>query len=50
LEFEGDVEPVFCKNFQLTVDSFGEDIHIDLKDDGANIPVTNENRQGMLIS
>ena len=44
LEFEGNVEE-FGLNFQVTVDVFGEWKTYDLKPDGENIAVTNENRQ-----
>ena len=46
LEFEGDVEEVFGSTFQITYTSmYGEVKTHDLKPDGANIPVTSENRQ-----
>lgn len=46
LEYEGnDVEDIYCLNFTVTQDYFGEAKCIPLKDDGENIPVTSENKQ-----
>ena len=45
LAFDGNVEETFCQVFQMSYDFFGERRTIDLKEDGANILVTNDNRQ-----
>ncbi|GBG62284.1 hypothetical protein CBR_g29892 [Chara braunii] len=46
LSFEGDVESVFCRSFQVSVrDVFGTIKTVDLKEDGGNVMVTKENRQ-----
>ncbi|KAL2644003.1 hypothetical protein R1flu_011590 [Riccia fluitans] len=46
LHFTGDVEAVFLRSFQVTVqDIFGDMRTVDLKNDGGMIPVTRENRQ-----
>lgn len=46
LEYEGnDVEDVYCLNFTITQDYFGEAKSIPLKADGENIPVTAQNKQ-----
>ncbi|XP_045600512.2 LOW QUALITY PROTEIN: probable E3 ubiquitin-protein ligase HERC4 [Procambarus clarkii] len=46
LEYEGtDVEDVYCLNFTVTQDFFGETKSIPLKPDGENIPVTSQNKQ-----
>ncbi|CDW52534.1 E3 ubiquitin protein ligase HERC4 [Trichuris trichiura] len=46
LDYEGnDFEIVFSLAFQITVSVFGESKTIDLKPNGADIPVTKENRQ-----
>eukprot|EP01100_Stratorugosa_tubuloviscum_P011265 TRINITY_DN4_c2_g1_i1.p1 TRINITY_DN4_c2_g1~~TRINITY_DN4_c2_g1_i1.p1 ORF type:complete len:755 (-),score=258.81 TRINITY_DN4_c2_g1_i1:54-2318(-) len=45
LEFEGDVELTFCLNFTAINEIFGEQIVCELKPNGANIFVNNENRQ-----
>eukprot|EP01018_Ginkgo_biloba_P007846 Gb_36705 [translate_table: standard] len=46
LQFEGDVEEVFCRSFQVSVqDIFGEILNIELKENGSNISVTKENRK-----
>ncbi|KAI5791728.1 putative ubiquitin-protein ligase [Peziza echinospora] len=45
LEFQGDVEEVFCRNFVAEVDRFGERILVPLVPGGENIPVTNQNRK-----
>ncbi len=47
LNFEDDVESIFCRTFSVDTEAFGEIITHDLKPDGANIPVTNENREGL---
>eukprot|EP00026_Physarum_polycephalum_P001542 Phypoly_transcript_01544.p1 GENE.Phypoly_transcript_01544~~Phypoly_transcript_01544.p1 ORF type:complete len:1030 (+),score=135.85 Phypoly_transcript_01544:65-3091(+) len=45
LDFTGDVEQAFDLTFQSAYEKFGETQYYDLKPDGANIPVTNKNRQ-----
>lgn len=45
LAFEGNVEETYCRTFQIEYESpFGELIKHDLKVNGHEIPVTNENR------
>lgn len=44
---EGDVEDIFGLTFQVTYkNEFGENATFDLKENGEQIPVTNENREG----
>jgi hypothetical protein len=45
LAFDGNVEEVFCKSFYLETIAFGEIVKHELKSNGENIPVTNENRE-----
>lgn len=45
LAFEGDVENVFCRPFVAEIEAFGERRLVPLIPNGANIMVTNENRQ-----
>jgi ubiquitin-protein ligase E3 A len=45
MHFEGDVENTFCRSFTHTFDFFGEQKVVELKEGGADIPVTEENRQ-----
>jgi len=45
LNFEGNVEDVFCRTFQVETEAFGQIVKHDLKPNGAEIPLTNENRQ-----
>ncbi|KAL1918392.1 uncharacterized protein VTP21DRAFT_3052 [Calcarisporiella thermophila] len=45
LEFEGDVESIFCRDFVGEYEAFGEVQRIPLIPNGENIPVTNENRK-----
>ena len=45
LAFDGDVEAVFCQSFQVSVNVFGSVVNVDLKEGGADIPVTNANRE-----
>ena len=50
LEYEGDdVEEVFCLSFELTWMELGEERRLNLVPDGANIPVTNENREEYVL-
>jgi hypothetical protein len=44
LDFEGDVEETFMQSFTVNYDYFGEIRTVELKPDGAELPVTNENR------
>lgn len=44
LNFEGNVEEVFCRSFYIETHSFGEIIRHELKPNGESIPVTNANR------
>jgi hypothetical protein len=50
LEFEGDVESAFSQNFQIAYEVFGVQHTYDLKEGAADIPLTNENRQGPTTS
>ncbi|XP_072041888.1 LOW QUALITY PROTEIN: probable E3 ubiquitin-protein ligase HECTD2 [Amphiura filiformis] len=45
LAYEGDVEEDLCMSFQASYSVYGTVQTHDLKPNGANIPVTNENRQ-----
>ncbi|OAD74477.1 hypothetical protein PHYBLDRAFT_112040, partial [Phycomyces blakesleeanus NRRL 1555(-)] len=45
LEFEGDVENVFCRSFVAEFENFGQRKCVSLLPDGAQKMVTNENRQ-----
>ena len=46
LSFEGNVEEIYCRSFQIEYESaYGEKLKINLKENGDKIPVTNENRQ-----
>ncbi len=45
LDFEGDVEATFARNFVAEHDFFGAIRTVELKPGGSNIPVTNDNRQ-----
>ncbi|KAF2458675.1 hypothetical protein BDY21DRAFT_341019 [Lineolata rhizophorae] len=45
LEFEGDVEQTFCRDFVVEVDRYGTIVEIPLCPNGRNRPVTNDNRQ-----
>ncbi len=44
LEFEGDVENTFCREFVATYECFGSSVVVPLQENGENIPVTSENR------
>lgn len=48
LSFEGDVESVFCRPFVAELDAFGQRKWVELVPGGANIMVTNENRQAFV--
>ncbi|CAH1798913.1 unnamed protein product [Owenia fusiformis] len=45
LTFEGDVEDVFCQSFEVTTSVFGSTCSKELIPGGADIPVTNQNRE-----
>lgn len=48
LEFDDDVEATFCRSFVTEYEHFGAIRTVELKPGGANIPVTELNRQGAL--
>lgn len=48
LDFEGDVETSFCRDFIATYDQFGEIQRVPLKPGGETIPLTRDNRHGKL--
>ncbi|XP_071792610.1 probable E3 ubiquitin-protein ligase HECTD2 [Asterias amurensis] len=45
LAYDGNVEDDLCTSFQVSLPVYGTVHTVDLKADGANIPVTNDNRQ-----
>ncbi|KAF3180476.1 putative E3 ubiquitin-protein ligase [Orbilia oligospora] len=45
LEFEGDVESTFCRDFVVEVDRYGQNMQVPLVPGGENKPVTNENKR-----
>lgn len=45
LDFDGDVESTFLRNFTAEMDVFGEKITVELKNGGKDIPLTIQNRQ-----
>jgi len=45
LSYEGDVENDLCQTFQISYKSYGVVVTKDLKKNGSQIPVTNENRE-----
>ncbi|KAJ3447395.1 hypothetical protein M0812_07625 [Anaeramoeba flamelloides] len=46
LEFEGDVEQVFVRTFEISYfNDYDEEVFVDLKPNGSKIPLTNENRE-----
>jgi len=45
LEFEGDVESTFCRDFVAETERFGQLIRVPLCPNGENRPVTNSNRR-----
>ena len=50
LEYEGDdVEDIFCLTFEITWMELGEERTLELKENGADIPVTNENREEYVL-
>ncbi|XP_071443189.1 probable E3 ubiquitin-protein ligase HECTD2 [Hetaerina americana] len=44
LAYEGNVEEDMCMNFQVSLEEYGEVRTYDIKEGGADTPVTNENR------
>lgn len=44
---DDDVEHIFCRNFEISVIRLGKEVSVELKPGGADLPVTNENRQGI---
>lgn len=42
---ENDITDVLEETFSMTDESFGERKQVDLKPDGQNIPLTNENKK-----
>ena len=50
LDYEGDdVEDIFCLSFEVTWMELGEERRLDLKPDGANIPVNKSNREEYVL-
>ncbi|EDV24576.1 uncharacterized protein TRIADDRAFT_56514 [Trichoplax adhaerens] len=45
LEYDGDVEDIFCFTFEISYMSLGRMVDVELKPRGSLIPVTNENRE-----
>ncbi|CUS09549.1 unnamed protein product [Tuber aestivum] len=45
LEFEGDVESTFCRDFVVETERFGQVTRVPLCPNGENLPVTNSNRR-----
>lgn len=45
LAFKGDVESTFCRTFSVSYDVFGAKRTVELKKGGADIPLTNANRE-----
>jgi hypothetical protein len=45
LQFEGDVENVFCRCMQVEYECLGEMTTCDLVPDGGNVPITTANRE-----
>ncbi|KAF8863562.1 HECT-domain-containing protein [Acephala macrosclerotiorum] len=45
LEFDGDVEGTFCRDFVADVDRYGQPVQVPLCPDGEKRPVTNANRR-----
>jgi ubiquitin-protein ligase E3 A len=46
MEFDGDIEETFMLNFRIGYkDVFGTNLTHDLKENGASIPVTQENKK-----
>ena len=50
LDYEGDdVEDIFCLTFEQTWMEMGEERKLELKPDGANVAVTNDNREEYVL-
>lgn len=49
LNFDGDVESVYQRNFTFDEECMGVTRTIELKPNGADIPLTNENRKGFQL-
>ncbi|KAL7544039.1 hypothetical protein ACHAXR_013506 [Thalassiosira sp. AJA248-18] len=50
LEYDGDdVEDIFCLSFEVTWVEMGEERQLELKPNGANTPVTNDNREEYVL-
>lgn len=45
LEYDGDVEDVFCRDFVVEMDRYGQNIEVPLCSNGKQRPVTNRNRR-----
>lgn len=45
LEYDGEVEDIFCLTFEVTWTDFGQERSTELKPGGADVPVTNRNRE-----
>jgi E3 ubiquitin-protein ligase HECTD2 len=45
LEFEGDVESIFCRDFVAEIERYGQKFQVPLCHDGENKPVTNSHRR-----
>jgi E3 ubiquitin-protein ligase HECTD2 len=45
LEFDGDVQGTFCRNFVADVERYGQVVQIPLCPNGGNMPVSNANRR-----
>ncbi|KAF7188058.1 putative E3 ubiquitin-protein ligase mug30 [Pseudocercospora fuligena] len=45
LDFDGDVEATYCRDFVASIERYGVTTDVPLKPNGAKIPVTNANRQ-----
>lgn len=45
LEFDGDVESTFCRDFVADIERYGQTMQVPLCMDGENMPVTNSNRR-----
>ncbi|XP_043222721.1 probable E3 ubiquitin-protein ligase HECTD2 isoform X1 [Amphibalanus amphitrite] len=44
LAYEGNVEEDLCLNFHVSIEEFGKVITVNLRENGEEVPVTNENR------
>lgn len=48
LDYDGDVENTFCRDFVADVDKYGQSIQVPLCPNGQNTPVTNSNRRAFV--